>query len=91
MYDIASYCFRSSQCDSFDIYVYNLGINFFPIVLNLMQIIETLIAYWKTKDDHTTRLKYQMLGKLLAEIFKNLVDFHAQRTVVFEDILSTLS
>ena len=36
VYDLATYCFRSSQCDSFDIYVYNLGVNFFPIVLNLL-------------------------------------------------------
>lgn len=32
-YDSVTYCFRSSQCDSFDVYVYNLGVNFFPITL----------------------------------------------------------
>merc|ERR1712062_352258 len=27
LYDTAAYCFRSDQCDSFDIYIYNLGVN----------------------------------------------------------------
>jgi len=44
LYDTVTYCFRSDQCDSFDVYVYNLGINLFPIVLYFLQIIETLIV-----------------------------------------------
>ena len=52
MYDIATYCFRSSQCDSFDIYIYNMGINFLPIVLAILQLLETIITYWKPKNKH---------------------------------------
>ena len=33
LYDTTTYCFRSDQCDSFDIYIYNLGVNLFPITL----------------------------------------------------------
>ena len=37
-YDISSYCFRSDQCDSFDIYLYNITVNAMPILLSVAQI-----------------------------------------------------
>ena len=62
-YDSATYCFRSSQCDSFDIYIYNLGVNLFPITLYILQIIETLIVDASPKDSHELSNKYNLIGK----------------------------
>ena len=59
LYDTAAYCFRSDQCDSFDIYIYNLGVNLLPIALDVMQIIESLIVYKNPKDVHQVEAKYQ--------------------------------
>lgn len=59
LYDTASYCFRSDQCDSFDIYIYNLGVNMFPITLYFAQIVESLIVYRKPKNVHEVEAKYQ--------------------------------
>ena len=59
MYDTAAYCFRSDQCDSFDIYIYNLGVNMFPIALYFMQIVESLVVYSHPKDVHQVEAKYQ--------------------------------
>ena len=33
IYDATTYCFRSEQCDSFDIYLYNLSEHLYDIVL----------------------------------------------------------
>ena len=86
LYDTAAYCFRSDQCDSFDIYIYNLGVNLFPITLNFMQIVESLIVYRKPKNVHQVEAKYQQIGTHLSKIFTSLVDMHAEHTIVPADI-----
>jgi len=63
LYDSVTYCFRSAQCDSFDIYVYNLGINFFPIVLNTLQILETLIVMSSPRDVAEVKHKWSIIGQ----------------------------
>ena len=59
LYDTATYCFRSDQCDSFDIYIYNLGVNMFPITLYFLQIVESLVVYRSPKNVHDVELKYE--------------------------------
>ena len=81
-YDAVTYCFRSSQCDSFDVYIYNLGVNLFPIMLYFMQIVETLIAYRKPANLHEVSYKYQLIGTELSNIFTALVDLHVQQTIM---------
>ena len=81
-YDSATYCFRSSQCDSFDIYIYNLGVNLFPITLYILQIIETLIVHASPTNNHELSNKYSLVGMQLSKIFTSLVDMHSQQTVV---------
>ena len=63
LYDTVTYCFRSSQCDSFDIYVYNLGINLFPIVLYFLQIIETLIVMAEPANLREVERKWGTIGE----------------------------
>ena len=81
-YDSATYCFRSSQCDSFDIYVYNLGVNLVPITLYMLQLIETLFVNWNARNISEIVYKYRTIGKLISQIFTSLVDVHAQKTVI---------
>ena len=61
-YDAVTYCFRSDQCDSFDIYIYNLGINLFPILLHTLQIIETIIVMYDPVDLHEVSTKWNTIG-----------------------------
>lgn len=50
VYDATTYCFRSEQCDSFDIYLYNLSEHLTQIGLSLLQIISLL--FQKPKNLH---------------------------------------
>ena len=86
LYDTAAYCFRSDQCDSFDIYIYNLGVNLFPIALNLMQILESVVVYRNPQDVMQVEAKYEQIGSQLSKIFTSLVDMHAEHTIVPSDI-----
>lgn len=58
LYDLATYCFRSDQCDSMDTIIYNLGINIFQIVLNVMQLVLTLVVHRKPADIAELQDKY---------------------------------
>ena len=81
-YDTVTYCFRSSQCDSFDIYVYNLGVNLFPIVLYVLQILETLIVWAEPENLREVERKWNTIGAQVSRIFTALVDLHAKHTIM---------
>ena len=76
-YDSATYCFRSSQCDSLDIYIYNLGVNLVPISLYTLQLILTVFVNWNTNSISEIIFKYRTIGKLVSQIFTSLVDMHS--------------
>ena len=61
-YDSVTYCFRSDQCDSFDIYVYNLGVNLWPISLHILQIFQTLIFMRNPQTLHEVHKKWLTIG-----------------------------
>ena len=82
LYDTVTYCFRSDQCDSFDIYVYNLGINLWPIMLHFLQIVETLIVMSEPENLHEVHRKWTTIGNQLSKIFTCLVDLHTQHTIL---------
>ena len=77
-YDTLTYCFRSDQCDSFDVYVYNLGINLFPISMHFLQIIATLIVMADPANLREVQLKWLTIGEQMSTIFTLLVDMHTQ-------------
>lgn len=81
LYDTATYCFRSEQCDSFDIYVYNLGKNYLPISLYFLQIIETLIVMAQPASLHEVEKKYRTIGTHLSKIFTCLVGINTQHSI----------
>ena len=80
-YDITSYCMRSSQCDSMEVYIYNIGKNMFTIVINILQILETVIVQASPISLKATKTKYETIGSCLSRLFSSVIDLKTDQLI----------